>query len=374
MSASPRSNRNISGSTKPLPTTLTWSEDLRKRVRTGDWQDQKISTTRKIQESIEANEWELAAQLIDYWMEEAKVVYVIYQVWDEGFVGYLRGKGLTDGEIHGEIDRLRELLRFPDGEPYTTTSRWETIAVAAGLLANRLRCYETTAEEALAGLADIQERWRQLHDRGADFQSGMLTFIGRRFGEATIGEAYATVLEPYLQERYKPFDVTLRPYEDTLFRNLYLSVEAMRGHLVGPERNGDMEVDEHDDRYVISFDPCGSGGRGARGDTIEGTGPRSEPPYDFGVTTEEHDWAWNEKGVCYYCAHCCFALEYWPAKHWGHPLRVVDSPLYPDETKGPNPKKCTWTIYKSLDAIPPEAYERLGIAKPETTPEPEARP
>ena len=47
---------------------------------------------------------------------------------------------------------------------------------------------------------------------------------------------------------------------------------------------------------------------------------------------EEHDWSWNEKGVCVYCAHCCFALEYWPAKHWGHPLRVIDSPLYPDET------------------------------------------
>jgi hypothetical protein len=364
VSADHRTNRNISGSTKPLPTTLTWSDDLRKRVRTGGWQDQAISTTRKIQESIEAREWELAAQLIDYWMEEAKVVYVIYQVWDEGFVDYLRGKGLTDDEIQAEIGRLRTLLAFPDGEPYATTSRWDAIAAAAGLLANRLRCYETTAEEALAGLADIQERWRQLHDRGADFQSGMLTFIARRFGEATIGEAYATVLEPYLQERYKPFDVRERPYDETLFRNLYLSVEAMRGHLVGPERNGDMEVDEHDDRYVISFDPCGSGGRGARGDTIEGTGPRSEPPYDFGVTTEEHDWAWNEKGVCYYCAHCCFALEHWPAKNWGHPLRVVDSPLYPDETKGESPKKCTWTIYKSLEAIPAEAYERIGMTKP----------
>jgi hypothetical protein len=361
VSASPK---NISGSTKPLPTTLTWSDDLRKRVRTGDWQDQKISTTRKIQESIDANEWELAAQLIDYWMEEAKVVYVIYQVWDGGFVDYLRGKGLADAEIHAEIDRLRTLLAFPDGRPFETTPRWEELASAAGRLGHRLRAYEMSAQDAHAALLEIQEGWRQLHDRGADFQSGMLTFIGKRFGEATIGEAYATVLEPYLQERYKPFDVRERPYEDTLFRNLYLSVEAMRAHLVGPERNGDMDVDEYDDRVVISFDPCGSGGRGARGDLVEGTGPRSEPPYNFGVTTEKHDWAWNETGVCYYCAHCCFALEYWPAKTWGHPLRVVDSPLYPEETKGENPKKCTWTIYKSLEAIPPEAYERLGMEKP----------
>ena len=362
---SSRPQRNISGSTKPLPTTLTWSETLRKRVRTGDWQDQAISTTKKIHESIEAGEWELAAQLIDYWMEEAKVVYVIYQVWDEGFVAYLRSKGVPDAEIDAEVQRLRTLLAFPDGAPFETTARWEALGVAAGLLANRLRTYETAADDAARAMDGLQEGWRQLHDRGADFQAGMLTFIARRFGENTIEEAFASVLEPYLQERYKPFDVRERPYEETLERNLYLSVEAMRGHLVGPTRDGDMDVEEHEDRFVISFDPCGSGGRQQRGDRVEETPSRAEPPYDFGVTEEEHDWAWNEKGVCYYCSHCCFALEYWPAKHWGHPLRVVDSPLYPDETSGPSPKKCTWTIYKSLEAIPPEAYKRIGLNKPE---------
>lgn len=362
---SSRPHRNISGSTKPLPTTLTWSETLRKRVRTGDWQDQKISTTQKIHESIDQGEWELAAQLIDYWMEEAKVVYVIYQVWDEGFVSYLRAKGVPDHEIDAEVSRVRALLAFPDGGPFETVSHWEALGAQAGLLANRLRTYETSASDAHAAMDELQEGWRQLHDRGADFQAAMLTFIARRFGEATIEEAFAAVLEPYLQERYRPFDVRERPYAETLERNLYLSVEAMRGHLVGPTRNGDMDVDEYEDRVVISFDPCGSGGRQQRGDVIEGTPSRAEPPYDFGVTQQEHDWAWNEKGVCYYCSHCCFALEYWPARNWGHPLRVVDSPLYPDETRGPSPKKCTWTIYKSLDAIPPEAYERLGMTKPE---------
>jgi len=43
---------------------------------------------------------------------------------------------------------------------------------------------------------------------------------------------------------------------------------------------------------------------------------------------------------------------------------VIDSPLYPDETSGAEPKKCTWTIYKSLDAIPAKAYERIGMTKP----------
>ena len=151
-----RPQRNISGSTKPLPTTLTWSDDLRKRVRTGDWQDQAISTTRKIRDSIEAGEWELAAQLVDYWMEEAKIVYVIYQVWDEGFVAYLDGKGVPREESEAEIARLRELLAFPDGGHFETTARWEALAAKAGLLGNRLRTYETTPADALAALDEIR--------------------------------------------------------------------------------------------------------------------------------------------------------------------------------------------------------------------------
>jgi hypothetical protein len=64
------------------------------------------------------------------------------------------------------------------------------------------------------------------------------------------------------------------------------------------------------------------------------------------------------------CAHCCFALESWPAEQWGHPLRSVDWPLYPEETNGDEPKRCTWRIYKSLEAIPESAYRRIGLEKP----------
>jgi hypothetical protein len=346
------------------PTTLTWSATLGKRVRTGDWADQAVSTVRKIQEAIEGDRREAAAQLVDYFMEEAKVVYVIYQVWSTGFLDWLRAEGMTEPELAAELERLRRLLAFPDGAPFEAPPRWDALAGQAGLLANRLRACEIDRERALADLDALREAWRQLHDRYADFQSGLLACVARRFGEARIEDCYRFVLEPYLQERYKPFDIHEQPYEDSLERNLYLAFEAMRAHLVGPERDGEIELEEHEDRFVLSFDPCGSGGRAQRGDPIEGTPSRAEPPYEFGVTRADYDWAWNEKGVCYYCAHCCFALERWPAERWGHPVRVVDSPLYPDETSGPEPKRCTWTIYKSLEAIPGEAYARIGLEKP----------
>lgn len=360
--------RRISGGSRSNGTRLTWSEEIGKRVRTGDWRDQAVSTTAKIADAIDAGEWEVAAQLVDYWMEEAKVVYVIYKVWTDGFVEFLRQQDVPDEDVRAEVERLRVLLAFPDGEPFDSVGRWAALSEQAGTLAHALRGFDISAEDALRRLDELRESWRQHHDRGADFQSGLLTFVARLRGEAAIGEAYAHVLAPYLGERYQPFDIRVRPYEETLYRNLYLSFEAMRGHLVGPDRTGDMEVDEHDDRIVISFDPCGSGNRGQRGDPVEGTPSRSEPPYEFGVTTEEHDWAWNETGICYYCAHCCYALEYWPAQQWGHPLRVIDSPRHPGETSGPSPKKCTWTIYRSIEAIPESAYERIGMTKPSADP------
>jgi hypothetical protein len=340
-------------------TMLTWSEELGKRVRTGDWPDQGVSTVAKIEAAAAAGRGEEAAQLLDYFLEEAKVCYGIYGVWFGGFMEWLGQAGVSEREAQAELTRLRALLAFPDGIPFQPEPAWEELGAAAGRLAARLR-----AGAGVEGLDDIRERWRRLHDRWVDLISGVLAFVARRFGEDALEPCYRHVLEPYIQERYMPYDLREQDYDGTLYRNLYTAFEAMRGHLCGPDRRGDIELIEDDDKWVLRFDPCGSGGRSSRGDPVEGTPPRPLEPYRFGVTAEPHDWSWNERGVCHYCAHCCFALELLPAERWGHPVRTVDSPLYPDETTGSEPKKCTWTIYKRLDAIPDEAYRRIGRTKP----------
>ena len=107
---------------------------------------------------------------------------------------------------------------------------------------------------------------------------------------------------------------------------MLVACEAMRGHLVGPERTGDMELVELEDRFVLRFDPCGSGGRTLRGDSIEGTPPRMQPPYDWTVTEEPHTWNHNTPGVCLYCTHCIILMEEMPIDRFGYPVRVVDPP------------------------------------------------
>ena len=194
--------------------------------------------------------------------------------------------------------------------------------------------------------------------------AGVLAFVAHRFGEAHLEDCYRAVLEPYIQERYMVFDTRVTPYPETLQRNMYLIMEAMRAHLGGPERDGSLGIEEDDDKWVVSFAPCGSGGRSMLGDGIEGTGSRVLAPYEFGVTQERHDWAWNTEGICYYCAHCCLALEKLPMERWGHPVRVVDPPRWGGSADAPETRKqCTWTVYKTLEAIPDEVY-RPGRPQP----------
>jgi len=356
-------------------TSLSFSPAIGKRVRSGDWADQARPTLDLARDALaeagdefglKAAHREVAAQLVDSFMEEAKVVYVIYKVWTAGFLDWLAAQGVTEAERDAELARLSALLAYPDGSALEPAARWEELGAQAGRLGNRIRAYDISVADAELALDALSEGWRRLHDRYADLMAGVLAFVARRFGEASLEGCYRAVLEPYIQERYMPFDVRVHPYASTIERNLYLVLEAMRAHLCGPDRDGTLELEEHEDRYVVRFDPCGSGGRSMRGDEVEGTGSRVLAPYEFGVTHERHDWAWNQEGICYYCAHCCFALEKLPVERWGHPVRVVDPPVWGGSPEAASTRRtCAWTVYKSLEAIPESAYERIGHRKPQ---------
>ena len=146
-------------------------------------------------------------------MEEAKVVYVVYQTWTRGWLEFLTNKGVSASTIESEINRLKRLLAFPDGSEFETESRWETLSANAGLLIHRMRALQLTEQQAIQELDALRELWRQHHDRGADFQSGLLTYVAKTFGEDAIGDAYAQVLAPYIQERYAVFDIREHSYD-----------------------------------------------------------------------------------------------------------------------------------------------------------------
>lgn len=343
---------------------VEFNEALGRRVRMGAWEDQKISTYGKIQEAIENERWEVAARLGHYFIDEADVCFTLYRQWIADLNAFLADKGTSAEDIDAANTRIVSLLTMPDGSPWQPRRQWDTFLTAVEEFVALSHRHER--HRALSALDTMKELWRQCHDRDVDHTYGLMSELVERHGETSLREMWDRVLIPLFNWRYSKFDIDKYPWDESLEVLMLVACEAMRGHLVGPDRTGDFELVETDDRFILKFDPCGSGGRTIRGDSIEGTPARMQPPYNWSVTTEPHTWNHNEPGVCHYCTHCIVLMEEMPIDQLGYPVRVIDPPRYRDAGReGMVREKCQWQMFKDPTAVPVEFYERVGRTKPD---------
>jgi hypothetical protein len=242
---------------------------------------------------------------------------------------------LEYSERIGRLIRMRE----PDGQLGRSTL---------------LEAYDAIDNGDVDGGKRLLESFRYeqqiLQDIYVDWIWAMLTWVQRRVGEPEVETIMRETLGAWAAERYANYlDLS---YEE----QVALTVEGMRGHLSGPGRIGNIAVVDEGDRTVVSFDPCGSGGRARRGDPAQGV-PAGLERSEFGYSEEAHDWTWGERGVCLYCSHCSLVNEILPIERLGFPMRVTEYPESPDD-------KCRWILYRDPREIPAEAYERVGKSKP----------
>ena len=345
-------------------TRLEYFPALGRRVRLGSWEDQKISTYRKIREAVEQGRFDDAAELCNYFVDEAKVCFAIYRQWIPDLSAFLAENGVSREELQTVHSEIVAKLALPGGRPWDPFRQWHEFVMQVEEFVALVHREEGAA--ALEHLDALKETWRRCHDRDVDHTYGLMSEIVKRLGEESIGAMWDKVLLPLFTWRYEKFDIDKFAWEEGLETLMLVACEAMRGHLVGPERTGDFELIETEDRYILRFDPCGSGGRTIRGDWIEGTPARMEPPYNWTVSQEEHTWNHNTKGVCHYCTHCIRLMEELPMDRFGYPVRVIDPPTYPDTNPDPNVRqKCQWQMFKDPTQVPEEYYERVGRKRPE---------
>jgi hypothetical protein len=193
--------------------------------------------------------------------------------------------------------------------------------------------------------------WQVVHDMYVNWSWSFFTYIATTYGEEELERAMRSVLGSYYRARY---DAVMASDVET---RLQLTLEGLRGHLMGKGRQGEISVSEEKDRYVLRLDPCGSGGV-ARQRVEGGKEPRPEL---FGFTKSAGPLSWGKERVCYYCAHCALVNEILAIEHYGHPMRVTE---YPKSAGEP----CVWFIYKDPAAIPAEYFERVGKRAPEGAP------
>lgn len=322
---------------------LVFNERLGRRVRSGPAARLGVPTSQLTIEAVAAGRTRDAHEYVDYLVEETERIYGIFSTW----LAELRAYGEANAQdLDGHYARIAEALGC---EPPLQTSA----TLADGLLDACHAAIDAGDADALAPrLRQVREQLRIVHDHQAEWCWALLTLYRDELGEERLGEILRVTEEPWVAPRYAAL-AEMSPHE-----LVELTIEGMRGHLTGPDRVGAIDVSEHEDRYVLSFDPCGSGGRMRRGDPARGQAPGADRPGLFGNTHDAHDWSWQRKDVCIYCAHCAVVNEILPIEQLGAPMRMTEHPRGPDEP-------CRWTIFKSREAVPDEAYRRVGKTRPD---------
>ncbi len=122
------------------------------------WADAAVSTDVRALEAVEATEWSLATEYVDFFVDEADVIFGFFRGLIPDAIAFLEARGMSRADLT-ELNRsLLALIRLPDGRPFVARQRW------ADFKAQVRRCMlaggAADREAALAGLAELKETWR----------------------------------------------------------------------------------------------------------------------------------------------------------------------------------------------------------------------
>jgi hypothetical protein len=325
---------------------IRFSSTLGREIRTADDVRALGVTTEKLaRDALRIGDVENAARWTAYLAQEPRWIMAFYRPWIENLLA-VGQREVSAFEDH--VARLTDVIGVaPPLVDAADVGAVEEAAAVAAAAAGDEEAFDTA-------IADLKRAQWMVHDDQGDWLWGLFTALQRELGEDRMEqEVFREPVAPIAAERFAAL-ASLTQYEKFEF-----SIDLMRGHFCGPSDDSHIDVIETDDRWVMSFDPCGSGGRMRRGDQIRGQRPRTEPPFEFAHAERAHPWTWGKENVCLYCAHCSFVNEILPIERTGIPLRVTDYPEAPGD-------QCRWTVYKDAAAIPEEVYRRVGKSKPAT--------
>jgi hypothetical protein len=216
-----------------------------------------------------------------------------------------------------------EELNMRDGSKSTVEELSKTTwtlareAISAGNTSEALRLLEKAEDES-----------EKNNNNLTSFIEQVLTHL------ATINEEeVAKVIRERYNQPVREWMATTQSVEDSLRKCL----ESQRRH------QARFTIREEADKYVVTYDPCGTGGRLRRA-------------RDVGKTKKPHPWSWGKKGIPYYCTHCCVHWEILPIEQQGYPIRIT---MLGDRPEDP----CIHLFYKKPEFIPEEYFERVGKKK-----------
>jgi len=315
-----------------------YSAAIGRELRLDDIDTIGTSSQTLAEDAMRAGRADEAALLVNYFLREMQIMHGILTTWIQDIIRFIMEKsGAQPGmETAGAAAIVRAFNTIPLG------------------IALRDRCLSALeagdVEAAIDWLDRMRLEFKNPHEILVAWIQDLLSYCAQTWGEEGVLDTILHTHQSIWGDRYAAWD-QMTPWE-----KVALTVEGMRGgHFSGARRRGDVIVREEADRFVIAFDPCGSGGVLRRGDPETGRGPY--PITDYGVNREPHLWTWQKTGVHWYCSHCAIAMEWLPGRRRGHPLRPLDHTL-------DHQAACVWYVYKDESQTRDYHYPRTGLVKP----------
>lgn len=301
-------------------------------VRGGSWAQQAEPTPDRIALATRVGRSADAAALVRHLVVEATEIHELYAAWCIAIPVILRREGVGEKRIAQLHTELLERVGASDAD---LDAAWDLFGLAAGRAAEAIEA----GREAEQLVDDAVSVWRDSHDAHLALTAGWVDAAVHHLGEARLGDLWQELQADGIAH-YARYDTSRQAWSLSRALLTQIALEGMHGHLGGPTRQGEIELEEHADRVTMRFRPCGSGGQIVNGGK-------------HGRTTAPHPFAWNEVGVCHYCVHCCVLQQLEPIKRLGYPARVIEPPLTPGQS-------CSWTVYRDPSLVPDEAYLRVG--------------
>ena len=318
---------------------LEHNDKLGRVLRMDDISTIGVSTYAMLESAVRDGRKEEALVLADYYLQELRIMHNILMTWVQDIMRFLLKRD-TDAEntmaqtISGVICKVW----------------WDFEFGIAPLNTLKTAIDGSETERALAALERLWLEFKIPHDVFVAWINEMFNYLAQQT-ERQVLESILETHQSIWGDRYATWDTM------TAWEKVALTVEGMRGHLSGASRKGDVLVSEEDDRFVIAFDPCGTGGVLRRGDPENGRAPYKTA----GMNEEPHEWTWGKVGVHWYCSHCAIAMEWLPGRKRGHPFRPLDHNL---DHSAP----CVWYVYKDETQTRDYHYPRTGLTKGQIIP------
>ncbi len=316
-----------------------YSAAIGRELRLDDIETIGTASQTLAEQAMDAGRRDEATTLINYYLREMQIMHGILTTWIQDIIRFIMEK--SGAQPGMETANAAAIVHTFNTIPLGIAPRDQCLrALAAG-----------DVESAKDWLDRMRLEFKNPHEILVAWVQDLLSYCAATWGEESVLETILHTHQSIWGDRYASWD-RMTPWE-----KVALTVEGMRGgHFSGPRRRGDVIVREEPDRFVIAFDPCGSGGVLRRGDPETGRGPY--PITDHGVNTEPHLWTWQKTGIHWYCSHCAIAMEWLPGRTRGHPLRPLDHTL---DHSAP----CVWYVYKDEAQTRDYHYPRTGLVKPQ---------